>query len=294
MKRFCTCCLLFCVVQAQDKTHTLISHGVERSYILYVPSSYTAGTPLPLLLVLHGKGGSAEGVAEMTGFSGLAEEQNFIALYPNGLEQQWNFVKDPPGYTRMRQDDVGFLLELVDEITRQYAVDDRRIYVTGFSNGGFMTQRLACSAPERFAAFASVGGAGFGGLDALCQTPSALSLMLMHGTKDTVVPWSGHTRRRLESVTETFAFWSIYTGCNGDLTETSLPQMTIITSVTLIVAGCPDGNELLLYKIEGGGHNWPGAEGFLSSEVAGNVTMDIQASEVIWEFFSRHSRADDR
>ncbi|MGL4609966.1 MAG: extracellular catalytic domain type 1 short-chain-length polyhydroxyalkanoate depolymerase [Trueperaceae bacterium] len=289
MWRVLVCCfVVISVVNAQS--HTLSVDGVERSYLLHVPPDYDPQIPLPLLLVLHGRGGNGESMEELSGFSPLADEENFMVVYPNGLDKQWNFVQDPPGYTRMRQDDVKFLLTLIDEISSMYAVDETRIFVTGFSNGGFMTQRLACAAPERFAAFASVGGAGFGGLAELCQRSVPLSLLLMHGTEDTIVPWEGNTRRRLDPVLETFAFWSMYGACHGDITALPLPQQDDKTSVTLMFADCTEGNEVVLYKIEGGGHNWPGVEGILAPRVAGNVTMDIEASRVIWDFFSRHQK----
>jgi polyhydroxybutyrate depolymerase len=280
------------IVQAQTEAGNLTFEGQERTYLIHVPPGYNSQVPVPLLLALHGRGGDGSSMARLTAFNYLADEENFIVVYPDGLDNRWNFVTDPPGYGRMRQDDVGFLLALLDEVSSQYSIDATRVYVTGFSNGGFMTQRLACAAPERFAAFASVGGAGFVGLSELCQTPSSLSLLLMHGTEDSIVPWSGHTRRRLESVEETFAFWSIYTGCDGEVTETALAQQghSPDTSVTLLTAFCPEGNELLLYEVEGGGHNWPGVPDVLPENVAGRVTMDILASEVIWEFFSRHEK----
>lgn len=283
------------LVQAQDEFRTLTFEGQGRTYMIHVPPSYDAGTPVPLLLMLHGRGGDGNGIAKLTNFSDLADEHNFIVLYPDGLDNQWNYVKDVPGYTGMTQDDTAFLLELLDEVSGQYSVDEKRIYVAGFSNGGFMTQRLACDAPERFAAFASVAAAGFGGMPALCQTPSPLSILLVHGTLDAVIPWQGMVRGNgfmLAPVTDTLAFWSQYAGCEGEVTDTALPQKgeSSETSVTLFSVGCDDDNEVLLYAVQGGGHNWPGVDDLISQDWAGSTNMDIGASEVIWEFFSRHKK----
>jgi polyhydroxybutyrate depolymerase len=282
-------------VQAQDEFHTLTFEGLERTYLIHVPPSYDAQTPVSLLLMLHGRGGDGEKISALTNFSKLADEKNFIVLYPDGLDNQWNYVKDVPGFSKMKQDDTAFLLELLDEVSSQYSIDEKRVYVAGFSNGGFMTQRLACDAPERFAAFASVAAAGFGGMPELCKTPSPLSMVFIHGTLDAVIPWQGLVRGNsymLAPVSETLAFWSQYASCEGEVVDTALPHKgdSPETSVTLFTVGCADDNELLLYAVQGGGHNWPGVEGIIPQEFAGNVTMDIQASSVIWEFFSRHEK----
>jgi polyhydroxybutyrate depolymerase len=282
-------------VQAQDEAHTLMFDGLERTYLIHVPASYDAGTPVPLLLMLHGRGGDGERISALTSFSKLADEKNFIVLYPDGLDNQWNYVKDVPGYTSMTQDDTGFLLALLDEVSSQYRIDEKRVYVAGFSNGGFMTQRLACDAPERFAAFASVSASGFGGMPELCKTPSPLSILFMHGTSDAVIPWQGLVRGNgymLAPVTDTLGFWSQYAGCEGEMVDTALPQQgdSPETNVMLFSVGCAEDNEVLLYAIQGGGHNWPGVEGMIAEEFAGNVNMDVQASDVIWEFFSRHQK----
>lgn len=286
-------------VQAQDEARTLTFEGLERTYLIHVPPSYDVQTPVPLLLMLHGRGGNGEDIAELTNFSDLADENNFIVLYPDGLDNQWNYVKDVPGYSSMTQDDTGFLLTLLDEVSSQYTIDEKRVYVAGFSNGGFMTQRLACGAPERFAAFASVAAAGFGGMPQLCKTPSPLSILLVHGTLDAVIPWQGLVRGNgymLAPVTDTLAFWSQYASCEGEVADTALPQKGEFpeTNVTLFSVGCADDNEVLLYAVQGGGHNWPGVDDLVSQDWAGTTNMDIGASEVIWEFFSRHERKEER
>jgi polyhydroxybutyrate depolymerase len=287
--------LLFVIVYAQDEAHELTFDDIERTYLLHVPASYDPQTPVPLLLMLHGRGGDGERISALTSFSDMADEQNFIVLYPDGIDNQWNYVKDVPGYSSMTQDDTGFLLALLDEISGQYSIDDKRVYVAGFSNGGFMTQRLACDAPERFAAFASVSAAGFGGMVELCQTPLPLSILFIHGTADGVIPWQGLVRGNsymLAPVTETLAFWASYSGCDGDITDMAIPQQgnSPETSVKLFSVGCSKDNEVLLYAVQGGGHNWPGVEGMIPEEFAGKVNTDIQASEVIWEFFSTHQK----
>jgi polyhydroxybutyrate depolymerase len=288
----------FFLVQAQDEFRTLIFENLERTYLIHVPPSYDAGTPVSLLLMLHGRGGDGEGIAELTNFSDLADEHNFIVLYPDGLDNQWNYVKDVPGYGSMTQDDAAFLLALLGEVSGQYTIDEKRIYVAGFSNGGFMTQRLACDAPEKFAAFASVAAAGFGGMPQVCQTPSPLSILLVHGTLDAVIPWQGIVRGNgfvLAPVTDTLAFWSQYASCEGEVVDTPLPQKgeSPETNVTLFFVGCEENNEVLLYAVQGGGHNWPGVDDLMSQDWAGTTNMDIRASEVIWEFFSRHKNGEE-
>lgn len=279
-------------------TRTLIHDGEVRSYYLYAPAA-EAETPRPLVLVLHGRGGDGPGMARLTGFDEVADEHGFIAVYPSGLDEQWNYLEGVPGYS-LTTDDVGFFRALVADLSARFSLDPKRVYVAGFSNGGFMAQRLACEAPDLFAAFASVGAAGFGGLPLVCRTPRPVSLLLMHGTLDAVVPFEGMSQPGpsgpvtvLASVADTLGFWAAYGGCGTDGESRSLPQRGLSPGTDVRVfslTDCPGDDEIVLYIVRGGGHNWPGQPGKLPEEVAGAVNQDIDAGEVIWAFFARHPK----
>ena len=258
----------------------LVVDGVTRGFELFVPQN--AGADLPLLVVLHGRGGNGAGMARVGGFSELAEA---VVAYPDGLEAQWNYltgVGNNPGV-----DDVSFMHQVVEEISTEHPIDSSRIFAVGYSNGGFMVQRLACEADSPFNAFASVAGAGFGGMPEVCDQPRPLSMMLVHGTADQVVPWPGHAamlggREMLlsASVPQTFAFWVAFANCGGRSESTSVPLPgPRPESVEVIrVTDCPRGQQVALYALVGGDHSWPRIPA-----PGGGVAFD--ASREILEFF---------
>ncbi|MCH2547746.1 MAG: alpha/beta hydrolase-fold protein, partial [Alphaproteobacteria bacterium] len=132
----------------------------ERSYYLFAPKG-DAKTALPLVLVLHGGGGSPQNIANVTGFSELAAKEKFLVGYPAGTGRisTWNAGKCCGYAERLNVDDVGFIEKLIADVKTRRNVDASRIYVTGISNGGMMAYRLACEMGEVFAAFAPVAAA---------------------------------------------------------------------------------------------------------------------------------------
>ena len=279
---------------AQTPTESFTFEGLERSYLLHVPLNHAG--PMPLVLVLHGRGQTAGQMMRLTDFNRLADQHGFIALYPNGINQEWNYVKNLPGYPEAH-DDTAFLLALVSHVSATYKIDQSRLFAAGFSNGGFMAQRLICET-ETFSAFATVGAAGFGGMPDLCRNNKPLSLLLIHGTADAIVPFDGFTQTNmrgaevvvLASVPQTFGFWADYGGCDTNATNRDLEASGESPETSVIiyeVTGCPDKHDIVLYAIAGGGHNWPGVAGLIPDSIGGAVNLDFHASEVIWEFFQR-------
>ncbi len=294
-------CLLALLVLASafaqpTRLATLTHEDRARQYYLHVPEDLPAEAPL--VVVLHGRGGTGPGMASLTGFDEVADRYGFVVAYPSGVQEQWNYVEGVQGYD-LPVSDIGFLDVLVDDIASQVPVDRRRIYVAGFSNGGFMAQRLACDATGTFAAYASVGAAGFGGQPSVCEAPGPLSMLFIHGTHDTVVPFQGLRQETpggpvtvLASVEETMTFWSDKVGCGDVVDSVAVPRsdQTADTQVSVLrYMDCPNDHELVLAVVLGGGHNWPGRAGILPENVAGNVNLDLNASEFIWQFFARHA-----
>lgn len=298
---FLAVCLLLAVVSvhAAGGTFLIKQEGIERDYDLYVPSSYTGGSPVPLVLVLHGRSSSAERMAKITGFNERAEKLGFIVAYPEGLDKAWNYVHDIPGY-QPGPDDPRFLLRVVSGVEDQYDIDTRRVYVTGISNGGFMAQRLACYAPSKFAAIASVAAGGYGAMPRTCEDDEPVNMLYIHGTEDQLVPWDGlritgpdgQPQQVTMSLTDSLKFWSGRDGCGPEVSVRELEPggESPGTSVRFLTANeCGDGSEVSLYAILGGGHNWPGSQGVIPPSVAGRVNMDIHATDVILAFFQRHA-----
>ncbi len=278
--------------------------GYAREYYLHVPEAVASDAlgRVPLVVMLHGRGGTGPGMAALTGFDAVADEHGFIVVYPSGVDNQWNYVEGIPGYA-IEVPDVAFLRALVGHLEERLPVDDERVYVGGFSNGGYMAQRLACDAADLFAAFASVGAAGFGGQPGICGEGGPVSLLFMHGTHDRVVPFNGLQQEGpngpvtvLASVEQTFAYWAARSGCEVEVDGRQLvsvrsPEMEVHV---LSASACPAGYELELVVFVGGGHNWPGRPGLLPAGVAGAVNLDVDASRYLWAFFARHRLSEGR
>ncbi len=281
--------LLTPVSNADLVQRTLLHERDTRSYSLYIPSTYSETAHKPLLVALHGRNGDGQRMARLTAFNQRADRHGFLVVYPDGKQGQWNYLHGIPG-AKPGPDDSTFLEKLIEDISEDYKIDDKRIYVTGISNGGFMTQRLACNVPSRFAAFASVAASGYAVMAPYCRNKNPVNILYLHGTEDRLVPWqglaikdsSGSQQQVTMSMTETLKFWSNRNACSADVSRKNLSQK----QVSVFSAGqCRNNAEVVLYAIMGGGHNWPGVEGIIPDSIAGQVNMDIHASDVIWAFF---------
>ena len=283
-------------VRAQQSHGTLIVDGVERTYTLYVPPAYDGSEPWPVVVALHGRGGDGSGFAYQLDLNRVARENAFIAVYPDGIENEWSYAQDTPEWIGPETDDVGFLAALVDALAEDLSIDRQRVYAAGFSNGGFMAQRLACEVPDQYAAFAVISAGFYPGLDQWCATSAPVPILFIHGTADVVVPWTGTVQGSYVlsmPVEDTVAYWAEHDGCSPDeVTHETLDSVEpdAVTSVIYFhIGGCDDDAEVVLYAVEGGGHNLPGVRGRLTASVAGNVTMDLHAGEAIWAFFEPHT-----
>jgi polyhydroxybutyrate depolymerase len=261
-------------------TGSFLFDGINRTYTLYVPASWTPEKHFPLLLSLHGYTQNGNEMMTFSGFNTYADEYGFIVVYPDGVSASWN-VGFAGGSTA---DDVGFLSALIDTLNTHYSVDLNRVYSTGFSNGGFMSYRLACELGNRIAAIASVSGTMTDGSLSSCQPHRNIPVMHIHGTSDMVVSYNGGFGNA--SVDELLSFWRSYNLCPATPTIVNLPDSMQEGSTVQkqTWTPCNDSTEVVLYKINGGGHSWPGSIGTTG---LGNTNRDIIASDEIWKFFSR-------
>ncbi len=287
-------------VHAQDgdlAAGTLTFESLTRAYFIHVPDDLE--TPAPLVIALHPRFGDGESMAAYTDFNTIADREGFIVAYPNAVSGEWNFVRDIPGYSTAH-DDTAFLNALVDHLAADHAIDMTRVYLAGFSNGGFMAERVACEDPARFAAFATVAAAGFGGMFEVCMEPGDFTapMLLMHGTADRNIPWEGTPVRRegqtiyiTYPVGETLGYWAAVNGCSPDAETTDVPQLGMSpgTSVRVVALDCPENAQVVVYGIVGGGHAWPRTDQIDLPE-QGAVNRDIDAAAEIWKFFEQHSR----
>ena len=303
--------LLFsgCIRRMPDDPNTTVKSieydGLNRSYRIHVPPNLNNSTLVPLLFVLHGGGGTGEGMEEQLtefGFNELSDNYGFIVVYPDGIERHWNDGRKNTTYRAHQQniDDVGFISTLIDIISDDYSIDPNRIYSTGISNGAMMSFRLACELSEKIAAVAPVAGAMPLDLQNTCQPSKPVSALIISGTDDPLVPWEGgyitYNNRKLGkvlSVPETVSYWVGMTNCTATPDISWLPDFDPSDGTTVkveIYNHSTKNVSITLYQIEGGGHTWPGGYQYYSVTRIGKTCRDFDANEAIWQFFSNHPK----
>lgn len=214
-----------------------------------------------------------------------------MVAYPDSVNRHWN-----DGRNLSSADDVAFVRALIADVARDHAVDPKRIYATGISNGGFFSQKLACDLSDQISAVASVAATMPEPLVAECHPAKEVSVMFMHGTADPLVPIQGgavaKTHGRNISLDAAAKFWIERDQTSTKAASSDLPHHDPNgTSVRRdIYGGGKQASEVVVYTIRGGGHTWPGGQQYLPAILVGKVNHDIDASQVIWEFFSRHWR----
>ncbi len=275
--------------RASGYTASLQSGGRTRTYSVHLPPAASMGRPLPLLLALHGRQATGAGQAKLTNFNALADADGFIVVYPDGYAHSWADGRGISPADKAGVDDVTFLGAVLNQVMAREKVDPTRVYVTGMSNGGFMTERLGCDLAQRFAAIAVVAANFDWRLAARCAPARPLPVLLIHGSDDPIVPAAGgllHGEPIL-STADTVRRWASLDGCGK--TPTVAPLPIVVHDGTSIqrstYTGCRDGVQVVYYDVIGGGHTWPGSLSYLSTAAIGRASRNLNASQVIWRFF---------
>jgi polyhydroxybutyrate depolymerase len=246
-----------------DTTIRLTSGGVERTALVHPPSGYDATTPSPMVIDLHGHGGNSKAAQNKHGFDAKADRNGVIMVYPQGVEQLdgrngWSTgaANRDPGTV----DDLVFVGDLLDELSRLYCVDRQRTFATGHSNGGGMTGLLACALADRFVAFAPVSGAFYPAERRLgpagCSPGRAVPILEIHGTADQVVPYGGGGE--FLPIPEWTAGWAGRNGCTG----------SAVSGERTVWTGCDAPVEHI--AVAGAEHEYPPG-----------------SADAVWDFFSR-------
>jgi polyhydroxybutyrate depolymerase len=251
-----------------------VPFGGSRPVQLYVPSGYT-GAPTPLVIMLHGYSASGAEEELYLGLRPVAEEKTVLYAHPDGTVDSatgnrfWNATDACCDFDDSGVDDSSYLEGLVKEIGTRYAVDSKRVYFMGHSNGGFMSYRMACDHADTVAAIVSIAGAMW--LDTSKCTPSApVSVLEVHGTADPTILYAGGSTAPPDGgagggaaypgATTTVADWATYDGCSLP-PDTSQPPLDLDasipgaeTQVTRYAAGCKAASEVDLWTIQSGTH----------------------------------------
>ena len=257
-------------------------NSVSRRYVVLRPNPAPASAPL--LLLLHPNGTSPENMANLTQVADFALTQGFWAVMPEAISGKW---KDDPGSTP--SDDVRFISSLIDTLSTQ-GIDATRVYAAGYSNGGFMSERLACELSGKIAAF-GIDAAELRGTQASACAPVKLrSKLYFLGTADNIVPYAGvysGSPNGLWSASDTMNYWVGKQKCGGVLANSLPDRAKDNTTVQQTqYTGCTSGTALQLYTVTGGGHAWPGG---LTAAVD-VTTQDINATGLIWQFVKSYRR----
>ena len=261
--------------------------GLEREYLLYLPNNIA--NDAPLVFVLHGYTGSAQGIMDYSEMNEVADENGFAVCYPQGTTDQYNNSFFNVGYEFQNNptvDDVGFIVSLAEYLQSTHQLSTINTFSTGMSNGGDMSYMLACQASSTFRAIAPVAGMILYDIYNSCNPENSVPVFETHGTEDDVTYYEGDPDNSdgwgayldIPSTIDYFVNQNNLT----DMSFTELPNLnpndgSVIESY--VYSSPNSNNEVWLYKVIGGGHDWPGAYG----------NMDVNISEEIWKFFNAMS-----
>ncbi len=270
-------------LQAQLTSKTMQFGGLTRQYLEYVPAIYNSSTPVPIVICLHGLGDNMNNFAGI-GMNYVADTANFIVLTPQAIVDPlasataWNSGASYLGYTlNSTVNDVGFITALIDSTSALYNIDSTRIYVTGFSMGGFMAQRLACELGDRVAAIASVSGTIGTALN--CTNPDPIPVCHFHGTVDSTVYYAGNLYGN--DAEDLVNFWKGIDQCDAVGDTFFFPDI-VADGKTVQKITFPNGlfdSEVVFYRVVGGDHEW-----------LYYPNNDITYTIEIWKFFMKHAK----
>jgi len=252
----------------------LVHDGETREYILYIPDTYNGTSEVPLIFNFHGFDGEVSEYMEYADMRSLADSENFILVYPQGtlIEgfSHWNAALDSPD-NKSDADDLGFIEALIGKLSSDYMIDLERIYACGYSNGAMFSYALACYKSDLIAAVGSVSGAM---LDTNCSTSHPMPVVIIHGTKDGVLPYDGSSD--YNSIETALNYWK-----NSNNTATTPVLNSVNDNGTTIehYQYNQGDNDVSVehYKIIGGDHEW------FNLNYQGSNT-----SELVWNFVSRY------
>jgi polyhydroxybutyrate depolymerase len=274
-------------VSAQTGTtviDSITSSSIYRTYRLYIPLSYTGSQAYPLVLNLHGYTSNSFQQQYYGNFMPIADTAKFLIVHPQGTKDASNQPYWNAGISSAGADDLLFLSQLIDSLKTIYNIDPNAIYSTGLSNGGFMSNYLACNLSNKIAAIAGVAGTMFTTFNFTCNPGRPVPVMHIHGTADGTVPYNGNAQEI--AVDTLMKLWRIKNNCSAVPTTSAVPNINTgdgCTADHFLWSGGSMGSTNELYRVNGGGHTWPGA-----TTIIGVTNEDFNASVEIWRFFRKY------
>jgi polyhydroxybutyrate depolymerase len=272
-------------------------HGQARTYSLYVPASASESAPAALVIALHGGLGQGRSMATLSGFSQLADREGFLVAYPDGLRRHWRDGRTmPDGMVDVVADDVAFISALIDDAATLHALDTRRIYATGMSNGAIFSHYLALKLSDRIAAIAPVAGGIASETAAVFHPATPVSVLMINGRDDPLVPYGGGAVAKTHgSIVPTSRALQLWLEADGLLGAPHVRNVAAQKTGDCIEqwqtwSGGRLGTAVTMVSLGGGGHTWPGGAQYLPKLIVGGVCSELDATRTIWEFFRQHPK----
>lgn len=274
--------------------HFAIQVGdLTRKYLVHVPPSYNANNPTPLILAFHGGGGDMDYMAkdELYGLISKSNKEGFIIIFPNGYSKlkigkfaTWNAGNCCGDARDKKIDDVGFVKQIIKNITGQMNIDRNRIFATGMSNGGMVSYVMACELPDVFKAVAAIAGTDN---TVTCSHKTPISVLHIHAKDDDHVLFNGGAGEGafkdeskvtdFTSVPASIAEWVGYNQCSA----TPERVLTVNGAYCDLYNNCANGTQVKLCVTDVGGHSWPGG-----NKPRGEApSQAISANDMLWDFF---------
>jgi polyhydroxybutyrate depolymerase len=280
--------------QDDDPAKNTLDHlGMRRSYTVVTPDSYDGTTPAPLVILLHGAGGTGVQLMENTRYTDLANKSGHILVFPEGVQNSWGYLdKEEIHAQDLYTNDWDFLDVLIDQIEQDYAIDPERVYLVGFSNGGLLALRALCEYSDKLAGVAVIAATFNQNLALHCMDASPTPTMIILGTRDNLFPWAGGVEIKADGRLVTFFsaqqamfFLAQLNGC--ELTSGTTAEVTARGSAIRVIAdrytGCAEDSEIRLYAVLNYRHGYPSeALLVLPNDKIGSI------EDAIWYFFSTH------
>ena len=277
--------------------HHLNHQGTDRRFLVHVPKGYTGKERVAVVLAFHGGAATADSVERQSRLNAASDRFGFIVIYPEGTGigrfHTWNAGSCCGMAVRQRVDDVGFVRKLLEGLPRHYAVDTRRVYATGFSNGAMLCHRLACEMWDRIVAIAPVSG-DIGVEGPVPRRP--VPVIQFHGMQDQNIPFQGGTGANAlqpvphRSIPSTVDWWVRTNHCQGQPVKVADTRDYVMKRYE--PAAGTKGAPVVFYAVKEAGHTWPGGAEVGAHLNLGKVVASVDATTLMWEFFDRYRFAE--